>query len=403
MDSVTQSFHTFIRQARMTSFRAAFLAALCSIFLASCGDTFRPIAIPVAGTLPPAQASKTAQVITGTAAGTVTDYNLSGATITGQAPLGQGPAAALLVGGRTFVANQTDNTLSVFFATSPQNPVPNTITLDPGASPVALAVGASTSLYVAYSALNAVGIVNLANNTAIGAIPLTANGFTGSGPAIMLTDTAGTKLFVGNVGSNNVSIIDLSANTVVATVPCAHPSGMARTPDAPYVYVTCRDSNNVLILNANTKVADYDFPVGAAPVSATFDANRKRLIVTSSGSNTVTFFEENFSLPLASQHVQTIVPVGAAPVAAAPLPNGTKVYIANSGDGTVSVIDSGNLTVRSTISVGGQPLAIGASSDSTRVAVTTAAPDTLQVIDTTLDQLNTSHPLPGPPKALIIF
>ena len=381
----------------MTSFRAALLAALCSIFLASCGDTFRPIAIPVPVNVPPGQASKTAEVITGTAAGTVTNYNLSGATITGQATTGQGPSAALLVGGLTYIANQTDNTLSVVSALAPQNSVPATITLDPGSLPAALAIGVSPTVYVAYSGLDAVGIVT--NNTVVGRILLPA----GSTPAVMLSDTAGTKLFVGNVGSNNVSIIDLAANTVVATVPCAHPSGMARTPDAPYVYVTCRDSNNVLILNANTKVADYDFSVGAAPVSATFDANHKRLIVTSSGSNTVTFFEENFSLPLANQHVQTIVTVGAAPVAAAPLPNGAKVYIANSGDGTVSVIDSGNLTVRSTISVGGQPAAIGASTDSTRVAVTTAAPDVLQVIDAGTDQMNTSHPLPGPPKALIIF
>jgi YVTN family beta-propeller protein len=384
----------------MTSFRVALLAALCSIFLASCGDTFRPIAIPVPVNVPPGQASKTAEVITGTAAGTVTNYNLSGATITGQATIGQGPAAALLVGGATVVANQTDNTLSVVSAVTPQNGTPTTITLDPGASPSALALGVSSTVYVAYNALNAVGIVS--NGTVIGAIALNSNGFTGSGPAVMLTDSLGTKLFVGNVGSNNVSIIDLTSNTVVATVPCAHPSGMARTPDAPYVYVTCRDSNNVLILNANTKVADYDFPVGAAPVSATFDPARKRLIVTSSGSNTVTFFEENFSLPLASQHVQTIVPVSGPPIASTPLPDGSRVYVALS-NGTVTVIDAGVLTVRTNIAVGGQPQAIVASTDSTRVAVTTAAPDTLQVIDTTLDQLNTSHALPGPPKALIIF
>jgi YVTN family beta-propeller protein len=72
-------------------------------------------------------------------------------------------------------------------------------------------------------------------------------------------------------------------------------------------------------------------------------------------------------------------------------------------NGTVTVIDSGNLTVRTNIAVGGQPQALAASTDSTRVAVTTTAPDTLQVIDTTLDQLNTSHALAGPPKALIIF
>lgn len=389
----------------MTSFRAAFLAALCSILLASCGDTFRPIAIPAPGTLPTPQASKTAQVITGTAAGTVTNYNLSGNTITGQAPIGEDPSAALLFGSRVYVANKGDDSLSLYGATSPQNPVPSTITLTPGSSPQALATGPNSSaIYVAYPALDKVGIVSTASNTEIGAIPLNANGFVGNGPAVMLTDNLGTKLIVGNVGSNNISIIDLAANAVVATIGgCSHPIAMARTPDVPYVYVVCRDSSNVLIVNANTKVADYNFPVGATPVSATFDTASKRLIVTSSGANTVTFFEEDFSKPLASQHVQTIVPVGASPVAAAPLPNGTKVFIANGGDGTVTVINSGDLTVNTNITVGGQPLGIVASSDSTRVAVTTTGPDVLQVIDTGTNTVNTTHTLAGLAKALLIF
>jgi len=393
----------------MTSFRAAFLAALCSIFLASCGDTFRPIAIPQPGPLPPFQASKTAQVITGTGPGTVTNYNLSGATVTGQAVIGQGPGSALLFGSRVYVANQADNTLSLYTALSPQSPSPGTVTLSPGALPVTatplpqgIATGPNSAfLYIAYTNLDAVGVISTATNTEIGTIPL---GPSGDAPEVMMTNNEGSKLFVGNTGSNNISVIDLSANSVIATIGgCSHPSAMARTPDTAYLYVVCRDSNNLLIINTNTNFADFNITVGAQPVSATFDLVRKRLIVTSAGANTVTFFEENFALPMASQHVQTIVPVGAAPAAAAPLPSGSKVYIANSGSGTVSVIDSAALTLINTIAVGGQPQAIGASSDSTRVAVTTTGPDVLQVIDTTTDTLNASHALAGPPRALLIF
>ena len=401
----------------MTSFRAALLAALCSIFLASCGDTFRPIAIPEPGTLPTPQVSKTAEVITdsGASTGVVTNYNLSGGTITGQGPLGQGPSAALLIGSRTYVANQTDNTLTVFSALSPQSPVPGTVTLRSGASPQALATTVvGSNLYVAYNALNAVGIVSTGSNTEVGVIFLTTGGFTGKGPSVMISDNAGTKLVVGNTLSNNLSIIDLVSNAVVATVNgCLQPSAMARTPDAPYVYVACQGSNNVLVVNTNTGFTDFDLPVGTAPNSLAFDAANKRLIVTNGGSGSVTFINENFSLPFAQIHSMTTVPIGAAPVQAASLPDGSRVYVATNGNNVV-VIDSSTLTVKTSIAVPGPGQQISASSDSGRVAVTTTRPDPLDgtktiselsVIDTATEAaaFTPPHVLAGLPRVLLVF
>jgi YVTN family beta-propeller protein len=389
----------------MTSFRAAFFAALCSIFLASCGDTFRPIAIPAPGTLPTPQASKTAQVITGTAAGTVTNYNLSGNTITGQATLGQGPSAALLFGSRVYVANKSDNTLSVYSATSPQNPVPGTITLTPNSAPQALAsVPNFPVLYVAYPTLNKIGIVSSATNTETGSISLNANGFTGSGPAVMMADHEGRKLFVGNAGSDNISIIDPITNAVVATVGsgvCGDPIAMASTPDADFVYVACHATNNVLILDAIANTVDFNIPVGVAPSSLALDVKNKRLIVTNEGDNTLSLLAEDFSKPSAEQHVVTTVPIGAVPVGAAPLPDGTRVYVATTA-GNVVVIDSVTLALKSTIGMGGQPFAIAASSDSLRVAVATSTPE-LKAIDTTTDTVAATFSLAGPPKAMILF
>jgi YVTN family beta-propeller protein len=302
------------------------------------------------------------------------------------------------------VANQADNTLSVFSALSPQSPVPGTITLDANASPQALASAPSgATVYVAYKALNSVGIVSTSSNTVVGSIPLNANGFTGSAPEVLITSTDGTKLFVGNTGSNNISIIDLTAGAVVATIGgCSHPIAMVNTTVVPYIYVVCRDSNNLLIINANTNTASYNFPVGATPVSASFDLVRRRLIVTSLGSNTVTFFDEDPSKSTAEQQAQTIVPVAGPAMAAVPLPNGSKVYVATLA-GVVSVINSDTLTVTTNVAVGGSGQQIGVSSDGIRVAVTTAAPDVLQVIDTSTDTVAASHTLVGPARALLIF
>jgi YVTN family beta-propeller protein len=284
-----------------------------------------------------------------------------------------------------------------------------------GASPQALATTVvGSNLYVAYNALNAVGIVSTGSNTEVGVIFLTTGGFTGKGPSVMISDNAGTKLVVGNTLSNNLSIIDLVSNAVVATVNgCLQPSAMARTPDAPYVYVACQGSNNVLVVNTNTGFTDFDLPVGTAPNSLAFDAANKRLIVTNGGSGSVTFINENFSLPFAQIHSMTTVPIGAAPVQAASLPDGSRVYVATNGNNVV-VIDSSTLTVKTSIAVPGPGQQISASSDSGRVAVTTTRPDPLDgtktiselsVIDTATEAaaFTPPHVLAGLPRVLLVY
>jgi YVTN family beta-propeller protein len=168
------------------------------------------------------------------------------------------------------------------------------------------------------------------------------------------------------------------------------------------VYVACRGSNHILLINSNTNFVDNIIPVGTAPNFLAFDAANKRLIVTNEGSASVSFLNENFSQPLSLQHSITTVPIGAAPVQAASLPDGSRVYVATQGNNVV-VIDSSTLTVKTNIAVGGSGQQIGVSSDGIRVAVTTAAPDVLQVIDTSTDTVAASHTLVGPARALLIF
>lgn len=385
----------------MTSFRAALLAALCSIFIASCGDTFRPIAIPVPVNVPPAQASKTAEVVTDNGStGTVTNFNLSGGTITGQAALGRGSSSAVLLGSRVYVTNMTDASLSVFSALTPQSPPPATITLTANSAPSALMTVPNVSaVYVLYPSLNKVGVISTVTNTETGTIPV------GAGPAVLMSDSAGKKLFVGNAGSDDITVIDPANNAVTAALGagiCGDPVAMANTPDAAFVYVACHATNNVLILNADTNSVAFNIPVGMAPNSLAFDIKNKRLIVTNEGSSSVSFLAEDFTKSAAEQHVVTTVPIGAVPVDAVALPDGSRVYVAVGG-GNVVVVDSTNLAIKTTISVGSAPVAIGASSDSTRVAVATTGPDTLKVIDTSTESVSFTQTLTGAAKSLLVF
>jgi YVTN family beta-propeller protein len=348
-------------------------------------------------------------VVTGTTVGTVTNFNMSGGTTTGQATLGQGPVSALLVGSRTYVINQTDSTLSFFSAFSPQSPPPGTVTLDPSALPGVLAASPDgTALFVAYDATsgafaNTVAVVSTATNTIAARIPLNVNSFTGVTPVAMITDIGGTKLVVANQGTNNISLISASAQAVVATVgggACVSPSAVARTPDASLVYVACSGSNNVLVVNTSTNNVDFNIPVGSSPNSLAFDTKLKRLIVTN-GGGTVSFLDEDFTKPAAQQHAVTTVSIGATPLQAAPLPDGTAVYVATTS-GTVVVIDSPTWTVKTGIVTGGAGVQIAPSSDSLTVAVTTAS-NQMKVIDVGSGTVVGTLGLLGPPRALIVF
>jgi YVTN family beta-propeller protein len=291
--------------------------------------------------------------------------------------------------------------------------LPSTITLDPNSSPRALAAAPNgAAIYVAYGVpsgdlvANSIAIVGTATNTLSGRIPLNANGFTGDGPLAMITDNSGTKLFVANTGSNNISVIDLASNSVVAALGagvCTTPMGFARTPDTPYIYVVCRDSNNVLILDRDLNVLTLTVPLpaGTLPTSAVYDATNKRLIVTDSGDASLSVLAEDLTRPVAEHHSITTVPLGATPVGAAVLPDGSRIYVANT-NGTVTVVNSSTLTVKTVIPIGGPGVQVGPSSDSLRVAVTTSTPE-LKVVDTGTESVVTTFPLTGPPKALLIF
>lgn len=406
----------------MTSFRAVFLAALVSIFLASCGETFRPIAIPVIGAVPGAEASKTANVISNDAsAGYATQVNLSGGTITGIAPLGQGAVHAVSNGVRIFTANSTASTMTAYAAASPQSSLPSTITLTAGANPVFVAL--SGNLFVAYQALDQVGVVNQGSAAEIGKIPLPA----GSAPVALVATPDGTKIFTANFGLGSVSVIDTASLSVTKTISfaspaCTNPSWLTVSPDSKWVHVVCTGSNVVHVINVTTLTQETasGIAVGSSPNFAVYDALKSRLVVTNPGSNTVTFIDELPNSP--TVHMPTNVPVGISPQSVTVLASGTKAYVANYGAGTtngsVTVIDNGTLNVINvitipTINVSGtdyrpRPNHIASSRDGLRVGVT-AESENLSAIKAKLysipiasDTISAAFDIPGQPKFLLI-
>jgi YVTN family beta-propeller protein len=398
----------------MTSLRAAFIAALLSIFLISCGDTFRPIANPVPGSIPTPQSAKTAVAITSD--GKTTQFNLSGATISGQANVGPSPTAAVFTSSlRIYVANSGNSTVNFYTATSPQSGM-TTITLPTDAKPQLLAGGTLPSVYVGYGPGQAkVGVVSLTSNTLVGEISI------GADPIAMQSSSDGKKLFVAK-SDGTVAVVDTATNAVATVLTlggnCAMPSltsiitsgapfsPFSIKPDGTYVYLACQDSGNLFWINASTNAFTDVAPaaVGAAPNFVTYDAKNNRVVVTNSLGNTVSIISEDTSNTATLHQVIGTVPVGNKPVSATALADGSKIYVANQGTSNVTVINSSDFTVKTTIPLAGPPQQILSSTDSLRVAVSVSGTSpNVTSIDTTTEAVSTTFPLTGAPVSLLLL
>lgn len=386
----------------MTRTRAALAAAIISIFLTSCGATFRPIALPEPGSGPPAQDPKTAAVITGTAAtGQTTHFNLSGATISGTASIGANPVHAALVGARIVTANASPtDSLTFFGATSPQSSLPTTTTLPAGANP-SFVYPLGANVYVAYKGLNKVGVVNTGTLAETGSVAV------GTAPVAIISTFDGRKLYVANSGSSNVTVIDTTSLSVITTInfsspTCIQPSWFTIRADGQAVYVVCKGSAAVHIINTNTD--DQAIPnalaVGSTPSFAYFDNAKNLLGVVNTGAGTVTFFDET---PTSGLHNSKTVVVGADPVWATLLRDGSRVYVAHT-TGNVTVIDNAALSVKTTIPTGGQLTHIASTVDSTRVvAASDGGSPSLVAINTATETVANNFALPAPPRFLLVF
>src|SRR5438128_6349739 len=112
--------------------KAALAAVVCSvIFSVGCGDTFRPIAIPIVQNGGQPQGTREAIVVStaGAAAdGNTTHVNVSGDSNVGQVNVGRDPVhVAILLGGfTTAVVNRAEDSLSLYSTFSPQTAQPAT-------------------------------------------------------------------------------------------------------------------------------------------------------------------------------------------------------------------------------------------------------------------------------------
>jgi YVTN family beta-propeller protein len=358
-------------------FRAFVLAAVSVLYLASCGETFRPIATPVSTGGGDPQSLRHAIVISRlgiSGDGAATHVNISGDSNVGQVPVGQDPvhAAVLPGGGNTYVINRASSsgkpsvTIYSTFSQPTSPALPLSATLPDNSAPVYVQAS-GIAVYIALSALNTVGVLIPGQNTLNTQIPV------GTTPVAIAALPNQTKFYVMNQGSGNVSVIKPD-NTVSATIPVgAAPSYAVASADNTRVYVVNRGSNSVSVIDSRPDLATTDtvintVPVGASPNFAAFDARNLRVYVTNSGANTISVINADTNSP--NYLAVTTVTVGNNPIALAVLADGSRVYVANSGSNSITVLSALGNTLQSTIALGGlQPAWIAASNDSSKVEV----------------------------------
>lgn len=323
---------------------------------------------------------------------------------------------------QAYVANQTDNTVSVFDA-STNGPVSATIPV--GSSPQGIAVTPDGLFaYVCNQNANTVSQISLKTNT------VTATITVGAVPRDIAITPDGTKAYVSNSSDNTVSVIHIPANTVTSVTGTSFsgPQGIAFTPDGTTAYVCNHGSNVVRVINVAGDTGTSSITVGNGPVGIAITPDGTQALVSNEidgtasvialPANTVSTTIIGFSNPLGvainpngsnayvvnngnnrllvislpSGGVVTSIPVGIEPSGVAVTPDGNTVYVTNSSSNSVSVISTATNTVTATIAVGGTPVGIAVAPDKAPVALfasTTATLGGVTTFDATLSQTPT--------------
>jgi YVTN family beta-propeller protein len=391
---------------KTTSSRKAALVALVlgSAILVSCGDYYRPTAIPIVKPGGDPAFFEGAVVLTanptGGSGGTVgqaglMNIDMSGEVNVGNHFVGRGAVQAASLRGAvntTYTANQVDSTVSVAGFGASAN-VSN-VTLLPGSVPTSIGTSRLDTMYVTMTGNNSYSDENCPGSGLLGVVRglvLEAHVCVGANPVGIVGSVDQNRIYVLNNGSDSVTVVDAASRTVVDTVALPAGSGPVKGivhPTRPMLYVLNSNGTISVINTIYLTVASTFSSGGTSPVDIFYDSRNSRLVVLNEGNSSVRVFQVPVDLPTSNRDVT----VGAAPKSLVVLPNGAKAYVANSGEDTISVIDlttfaEKKITLTDTTASPSPhtPVSISAARDSSRVIVANSGSRDVSIIRTSTD------------------
>ena len=152
-------------------------------------------------------------------------------------------------------------------------------------------------------------------------------------PHLLALDGTETRLFATDRNSAVLHSIDLTSGRVTSMPVGGGPEQVALAPDGFAIWVACRESGTVLVIDPTTLSIRSTLITGRAPVRLAFTPNGDRALVVNSGDGSVSVFDARALVRLAS------IPVVIAPVAIAIDGEGRRAWVASERDDRLSVID----------------------------------------------------------------
>jgi YVTN family beta-propeller protein len=314
-----------VEDVRMTGGRACQIAGILFLFLIciSCGDTFRPVAVPVPQPPPDPGSFHFAIMVNDngpTNPGTTTRVDVSGDSNAGNSVAGFGPvhAALLANAGRIYVANNGEDTVSSYSPSNTTSIV--TTSLPSGSNPVFVGTAENANVYVANAGAGTVSVINSSN-------VLTNTITVGTNPQALVETPDTHKVYVANQGSGTVSVINtLDKTSVSATITTgASPIWMAARSDSTRVYVLNSGAGTVSTIDTSLDAVIGNVSVGAGGNYMVYEPKLNRLYITNPVANTLTALDISGS----TASLLYSVPVIASPVSLAVVPDGSRAYVAS--------------------------------------------------------------------------
>ncbi len=392
--------------------RVGWLAALVILIIIelSCGDTYRPVAVPLPPSPPNPGALHYMLVITGNGPvnpGAALRLDESGDTAVAQAQAGLGPVhlAVLPNGNRTYIANSMDDTVSSFASSNPtavvttvipKVPNPNNISQLYNPVPVFVQTGDNNSVYVVNNAFvpplpppapqpipGTVDVITVATNVVTTIIPVGVN------PVALLETADMNHVYAVNQGTatipGSLTSIDPVSKTVKGTTGLplgSFPSWIVQRSDNQKVYVLNTGSGTVTSIDTLSDTVTCGVAglpacpvVGAGANYMIYNSFLNRLYVTNPVTNNLITLNAATDPPT----VMFTTAIAASPLSVTALSDGSRVYVgslkqvapctSNPSDtrpciqSQVTVLNANDLSLRSVIPLQASVNVTGATED----------------------------------------
>jgi YVTN family beta-propeller protein len=298
----------------------------------SCGDQYRPVAVPVIPPPPDPQAVHFVLVFSSNGAidpGASSRVDISGDSNIGVAQLGLGPAHATLTptASRVFAVNTLEDSVSSYSPT-PGSTAATVVTtsLPAGSHPVFVHTTENGTVYVANYGNNA-GNNTVAAISAVTNVVMNPLISVGNQPVALAETPDQKKLYAVNQGDGTVTAITLADRTVTQTIATGSaPVWALARSDSARVYVLNSGSGTVSAIDTTADAVVGSASVGAGANYMVYDSKLNRLYVTNPVANTVTAVSVAADPPV----VVFSTSVAPGPSTVSVLPDGSRIYAVSS-------------------------------------------------------------------------